>query len=261
MAFSHRAFAAAVLWSTLGGCRAAPDPIAGSRFPIGLFDADDPTLENRLREGGFDTLQGHPPPSTDRDHGDATVVWFPEARARPEAVADQLDSARDSAPPGKALWAVLPACDWPPGRFPDRAELRFMSYLAVLHGANGLFYFTLKRGKKTLLDFPELWQAVSGVAQEMKGLQPVFEQGKTITLPFAPADGIEAKAWRYRARDYVVVVNRRQDQTRAFPSALLEPRWRALFEARRDPKDALEPAGTSLRLKPQQVVVLESALL
>ena len=189
--------------------------------------------------------------------------WRPGPRLKPDYLADEIDTAYKFLPSGKPLWMVVQAFDREEtarprtSRVPDHAEMRFMSWLSIVHGAKGLFYF--KGG--TLLEEPELWQAVSRVSREIKSFQPILEGGRPIAGPLPPAaDGLEAKAWRYRGRDYVVIVNRSPSATAKLPREFLQPEWRALFELRRDPKDVLESDGPSGRLRPYQVIILESDL-
>lgn len=199
--------------------------------------------------------------------------WYPVPHLKLDSVADQIDAAYKSLPAGKPLWMVLQAFDWREdvqrdprkpraGRFLDHAEMRFMSWLAVVHGAKGLFFFRLEHpGGGTLLDQPELWQAVSRIAAELKSLKPVLEKGTQVQLSFSSdPGGVEAKAWHYRGRDYAVVLNRSGTEARNMPAELLKPDWKALFEERRDVKDSLERSGDAWRLRPYQVMILESGL-
>lgn len=199
--------------------------------------------------------------------------WYPVPHMKLDSVADQIDLAYEPLPQGKPLWMVLQAMDWRDfpqrdpkkpriGRFPDHFEIRFMSYLAILHGARGLFYFTFRKpGGKTLLDYPEQWQALARVTREIKSLQPILEKGGLSPLPFPPdPDGVEARTWRYRGRDYCVILNRKGGMMQRVPDELLSGSWRPLFEPRRDPRDLLKKAGRAWYLRPYQVMVFESGL-
>lgn len=201
---------------------------------------------------------------TARYGGLADIVmldWYPVPHLKLDSVADQIDLAYSSMPPGKPLWMVVQAFDWRRepqsdpkkprvGRFPTHAEIRFMSYLALVHGARGLFYFQLHG-----LDQPELWLAVSRVSREIKALQPILERGREIKPGVSGEDGFESKAWSYRGRTYLAVVNRRNAPV-LMPAELLET-WRPLFESRRDPRDLLLKTGSGFSLRPYQTMVLE----
>lgn len=201
--------------------------------------------------------------------GDILMMdWYPVPHRPTDSVADQIDIVMSAIPKGKPFWMVVQAYDWADEvkdpvkskglRFPSRFEIRFMSYLSVLHGARGLFYFSLGKMGKTLFEYPDLWKSVSGVAREMKSMQPIFERGMPIPLPFQPDVNLEARAWRYHGRDYVVILNRRAMFSQKVPDVLLKSEWRPLGESRRDARDLLIAAHGAWYLRPYQVMVFES---
>lgn len=205
--------------------------------------------------------------------GDALMLdWYPVPHHPIGSVGDEIDKAYWYTG-GRPLWFVVQSFDWRDapqrnpkkpriGRFPDHIELRLMSYLAVVHGAKGLFYYTLKRGDgSSLLDWPELWQATARMAREMRSLQPIFSANRRVPLPFSPQPGgVEAACWRWHGRDYLVLVNRHRDKQLKVPAHLLDRSWRPLFEMRRDPKELLKAAGGAHYLPPLRVLVLESRI-
>lgn len=72
------------------------------------------------------------------------------------------------------LWAVIQAFGgdkwaqdgWP--RRPLKVEMRCLSYLAVVHGARGIFYFSYPEVSSD----PAAWQDLQGVVRELQDLQP-----------------------------------------------------------------------------------------
>jgi hypothetical protein len=205
--------------------------------------------------------------------GDALMLdWYPVPHLPLESVGEQIDLVRKALPLGKPLWFVVQAFDWrddPPrvpgrkiGRFPDHAEIRFMSWQAILHRVDGLFYFRLHRPNGTTLwDYPELWQAVERVSLEMAAFKPVLVRGKEVPPPFAAGDkNLEARAWRRLGRGYVAILDRDGKAEAAVPAELLAPRWRPLFANRRDVRELLRCEGEACFLRPHQVLVLESRL-
>lgn len=208
--------------------------------------------------------------------GDALMLdWYPVPHHPIGSVADEIDKAYWYTG-GRPLWFVVQSFDWRDapqrtphkpriGRFPDHIEIRVMSYLAVVHGAKGLFYYTLKRlnysDGRTLLDSPELWQATTRVVREIRAMQPIFSANRRVPLPFEPAPGgVEAACWRWRGRNYLVLVNRHPDKQLKVPPMLLDRSWRPLFELRRDPKELLKEFKGSHYLPPLRVLVLESRI-
>lgn len=202
--------------------------------------------------------------------GDAMMLgWYPVPYHPIGSIADEIDKAYWYTG-GRPLWVVVQSFDYRDlpqrkpifGRFPDHLELRSMSYLAIVHGAKGLFYYTLNRGGgKSLLDSPELWQATARMAREMRAMQPIFSANRRVPLPFEPSPGgVEAACWRWRGRNYVVLVNRHIDRQLKVPAHLLDWSWRPLFEIRRDPKDLLKEFRGAYYLPPLRVLVLESPI-
>ncbi|MEK7234383.1 MAG: hypothetical protein AAB268_11245 [Elusimicrobiota bacterium] len=205
--------------------------------------------------------------------GDALMLdWYPVPHHPVGSVGDEIDKAYWYTG-GRPLWFLVQSFDWRDwpqrdgkkprvGRFPDHIELRLMSYMAVVHGAKGLFYYTLKRGDgSSLLDWPELWQATARMAREMRAMQPIWSANRRVPLPFQPQPGgIEAACWRWHWRDYLVLVNRHADKQLKVPAHLLDRSWRPLFEMRRDPKELLKAANGEHYLPPLRVLVLESRI-
>ncbi len=204
---------------------------------------------------------------------DAIMVdWYPVPHLPLESAGDHVRLTAEAAG-GRKVWAVLQAMDWRNfpqrdpkkkriGRFPDAAEIRFMSYDAVLNGASGVWYFTYSTATgSNLSQTPELLFAVSGTARELRAMAPIFARGRPIVLPFEiDPDGVRGRAWTYRGRDYVVLINRRKGVDMKVPEEMLAPRWRPLFEARRDPRELLRPIDGAYYLRQHQVLVLESRL-
>lgn len=198
--------------------------------------------------------------------------WYPVPHLPLESAGDMVRLTAEAAA-GRRVWAVLQAMDWRDftqrdprkprvGRFPTREEIRFMSYDAVLNGAQGVWYFAYSTATGTNLSrTPELLERVAGPARELRAMAPIFAGGRPIPLPFqVGATGAAARAWRYRGRDYVVLAARETGGDQLVPDALLDGSWRPLFAARRDPKELLRGFGGAYYLRQHDVLVLESRL-
>ncbi len=204
---------------------------------------------------------------------DAIMVdWYPVPHLPLESAGDMVRLTAAAAG-GRKVWAVLQAMDWRDfpqhdpkkkriGRFPTSAEIRFMSYDAVLGGAQGVWYFTYSTSTATNLSGrPELLAAVVEPAGELRALAPVFARGSAGAPPFAASpNGPAARAWSYRGREYVILAARRTGVDVLFPPELLSSSWRPLFESRRDVREALRSYGGSWYLRSHRVIVLESRL-
>lgn len=204
--------------------------------------------------------------------GDILMMdWYPVPHRAPDSVADQIDLLMKTLPKGKPFWMVIQAYDWADEikdptkikglRFPNRHEIRFMSYIAVMHGARGLFYCTLLKKGKTLFEYPELWQEVSVVTREIRDMRPVFERGKRVRLPFPPnPDGVEAKAWRYKNRDHVIILNRKATVYQKVPEELFNGLWQPIHCAKNNCREALSSFYGAWYLRPYHVMVFKSRL-
>lgn len=174
--------------------------------------------------------------------GDALMLgWSSAPRLAIGTAADEIDKAYWFTG-GRPLWFIVLR------RLMDHVELRAVSYLAVVHGAKGLFY-------------AEVSDATARMAREMRAMQPIFSANRRVPLPFEPSPGgVEAACWRWRGRDYLVLVNRHPDKQLKVPAPLLDRSWRPLFELRRDPKELLKEFRGSHYLPPLRVLVLESRI-
>lgn len=135
----------------------------------------------------------------------------------------------------------------PEERMADWARLRLLTASAAARGRTGIFFVLPKTPQgREMSGYPEEWQALERVAAETAAMRPILERGAEAVLPFAAPVGVEARAWRFRGRLYVLLVNPSELPV-PMPSAPLEP-WRALFEVRSDPRELLSfcPAGHCL---------------
>lgn len=82
--------------------------------------------------------------------------------------------------PYKPVWAVIQAFDWSAfpygeedrewGRDPTYEEERCLTYLAIIHGARGLFYYTFKSGNYFIMERKKHWQDVKKVINELNSI-------------------------------------------------------------------------------------------
>lgn len=108
------------------------------------------------------------------------VPWQPLA-----TFGQHVRMARLGAGPDRPLIAVIQAFDWsryptmievkPDFRPPTREEIRCMTYLALVEGANGLFYYTFADGNWKIREHPETWDALRQVVGEVNQRLPLFQ--------------------------------------------------------------------------------------
>jgi hypothetical protein len=165
-------------------------------------------------------------------------------------------SADENPPAGSSVEASAPAVG---PAFP-RARLRFLAARAVARGASGVYFLPPAAESGDILDFPEEWQALARVFRELLSARPLIETGEPREPEAGLPAGVEARAWLWRGRRYLLIVNSSTSPA-PLPSALLAER-RALFAARADAREALAPCGPDLRcVPPEGVLWLEGRLL
>jgi hypothetical protein len=81
------------------------------------------------------------------------------------------------------VWVVLQAFDWSfyskkarekgIGRNPTYEEMRCMTYLSIIHGVKGIFYYTYK-SKYYIKDYPEHWENLKKIVGELRELGSVL---------------------------------------------------------------------------------------
>lgn len=177
------------------------------------------------------------------------------SRLRAEVQRQGFDAAE--VPPAGA--AVERASDEGEHTLPAR-RLRFLAARAAQGSASGIYFLPprLPAGSDWA-NYPEEWLSVIRVLREVQSLRPVLETGRPAGVPFAVPDGVLSRAWSHHGRTYVLLINT------SSVSAALEPGplkpWRALFEARSDPREALAPCGGGVCLAPERTLWLEGRLL
>ncbi len=144
-------------------------------------------------------------------------------------------------------------------RLADWAQLRLLVARAAVRGRTGVFFsLPPSADGRELTGYPEEWQALLRVAREAAAMRPVLESGVSAAVPFSVPEGVEARAWRFQGRLYVLLVNDTA-LAAAVSEGDLKP-WRALFEARADARNLLVACAQGRCLPAQRVLWLEGRL-
>jgi hypothetical protein len=98
-------------------------------------------------------------------------------------LSDSLEEAKQWGG-GRPVWAVIQAFDWSDvplkddprswGRYPTYAEERCLSYLALIHGAQGLFYYTFEAQKFGTEGYRQHWDNIKRVIAELRSIYPLL---------------------------------------------------------------------------------------
>jgi len=204
--------------AVLAACRAEPS----RPFPIGLLQPLSPRVAAEAARLGLDVAAAVP------EGAASAFAGAPSPRVGDEVAAD---------------WNVL----------------RLLAAGAAADGARG-FYFRLPPAPagRDHIDFPEELQAPVRALRELQALRPVLERGADAAAPFAAPAGVRTRAWRFRGREYLVLVNASSVDA-AFEGEVFEGR-RALFEARSDARRVLTPCGARFCLTAGRALWLEGRL-
>jgi len=187
---------------------------------------------------------------------DALMVdWYPVPHLQLESVGEQVAMVKAGAAimdlkrKDKPVWAVLQAFDWihypqrrkdRVGGFPAFEQVRTMTYLSLVRGAEGIFYFTYNGSDGIPLPSrPERWGIYQRIAAELNALLPVLQKGKPGALPPGLSTQLASRAIRQGGKDYLILVNPTAGPLPLNMETLAA--YRPLFEANRLLPNALPP--------------------
>ena len=115
-----------------------------------------------------------------------SVDTYPVAQGDIVSVGGNIAKAYRETEQEQPLWHCGQLFKWPAQRVPTAQEHRYMTYSALMEGANGLLWYVYKGyGQYLLVDTPDLWEAHKELLKEVIELTPLFLErkiGKKITL-------------------------------------------------------------------------------
>jgi hypothetical protein len=126
---------------------------------------------------------------------------------------------------GRPIWAILQCFgyDGKPGSgpwvVPTFAQVRNMTYLALLAGAKGVLYYTFRDPGFDMAKQPELWAQMTGLPAEIKRLEPWLLDGRRVRLETGFKD-VYAGAWTLAGKTVVCVVSSAPGESRDVALAL-----------------------------------------
>ncbi len=121
----------------------------------------------------------------------------------PTVIRDMLLTKADiksKATSPKTVWPIIQYFDgwgWP--RFPTYQELRAMSYAAIVHGANGITWYTYGgfNNNHGVTSTPERWNNICRLAKEISSLQSVLVSQEVFDAKCALISGPAKDAMNY----------------------------------------------------------------
>jgi len=117
------------------------------------------------------------------------------------SVGEAVERANTASSGKKPLLPILQLFAWQTkDPYPTPAELRCMVYLSLIHGADGIGYYsynnvTGKKGTNIAKEQPELWQAAKQINSEIAEMRPLLlENNKVSVVLQAGAPEVEFRA-------------------------------------------------------------------
>jgi hypothetical protein len=122
-------------------------------------------------------------------------------------VSDYCDRAKATLQPWQNLTAVL-QCGWlpgPPANQPTYEQARAMVYLSVIHGAKGIFWYSMHDPGWDLTKTP-LWPRFKELNAETAELGALAILGKPVEV-VCDTEEVHAAAWEREGRVYIMATN------------------------------------------------------
>ncbi len=134
---------------------------------------------------------------------------YPIPRQPLTMVSDWMDTAKAGLEPWQNLTAVLQSGWIPePMNQPTPEQARSMVYLALIHGAKGIFWYSFRDPGWRLEETP-LWDAFPAINAEVEELSmPVMlgEADDRVSVE-SPDDVVHWRAWEHEGRTYLLMTN------------------------------------------------------
>lgn len=130
---------------------------------------------------------------------------YPIGRTPITTISDTLDHAAQVLP-NHVIWFIGQVWPWPNGPLVTPDQHRAMSYLALAHGARGLFWYSFRDPNWYLPEGnPELWSAMALLNDELIALEPALLTPNLGQMVIAVAGG-EVHACAKRVGDELTVI-------------------------------------------------------
>ena len=96
------------------------------------------------------------------------------------------------------------------------AQTRGMTYLAIIHGAKGLYYYSfIDHGAWDLRQHPRLWSTFKGLTWEIETLSNVILMGRRIGGMTVSTPKVQCAAWEHDGDHTLIAVNTVEEQIEA----------------------------------------------
>ena len=143
------------------------------------------------------------------------IAHIPEGKVSPlEMVTDWVERAQAAVERSRPVWGTIQFFQFgSTGHWPTYDELRTMSYMAIVTGAKGLFYWSYGAKGLSWVKDPqrkaELWQRLIKVTREIKSLEPALlsPDAPEVLASHSPMGTIRVLPKRVGDTRYLIAVN------------------------------------------------------
>jgi len=116
-----------------------------------------------------------------------------------EATAWAVKQKGDSGP----VWAIIQAFGYQNPQYkgwglrePTYDEMRAMTFLSIIHGAKGIFYYTFTGSQYRILQSPEHWNDLKRIVAELNGIYPLLLlPNDNLTITPSITEGSQKDEW------------------------------------------------------------------
>ena len=182
------------------------------------------------------------------------------------SVGEAVERANSATGGKKPLLPILQLFTWQAkDRYPTPAELRCMVYLSLIHGANGIGYYsysnvTGKKGTNIAKEQPELWQTVKQINSEIAEIHAwLLEDNKVSVVLQEGAPEVEFRALGGGGKILLLLANTAsvaQTAVLRFPPQVTTRSKRSLKPLGGGKSTLFEGSQTKIALEPNQALGL-----
>lgn len=162
---------------------------------VSMFDANPQVIKQYMQVADWVGMQSYPVANRSLDS-----TFYEIASAVETSIATQ----------GSPIIANLQTFQSEKEREPTPAEVRNMTYQALLAGARGILYYTYRDESWYLPSHPQLWAQMQSIGQEIKQLQPWLLDGRLQRIEEQAYPQVMTGIWQAGGKTILIVLNTTQ---------------------------------------------------
>lgn len=130
-------------------------------------------------------------------------------------VSDFIDAGWDATKGRKPVMIALQSFHEPGAEMPSSEELRCMTYLAIVHKASGIMYFSYSYNGPMREKFPDRWNELKKLASEIRTIGPaVMDRNSSFTFVQSGEKSLQihTRVIEYKGIVYLIAVNTKREK-------------------------------------------------